>query len=618
MSDLKRKVLSLDSCLVLLLILCTFLVYFGVLDNNFLVNWDDDLYVTANPDIQSFNVGNLKNIFTNYYVGNYAPLQMLGYMFDFAIWGLEPFGFLLHNLCLHSLNGGLLYLLLRALKASPLAAFLGALLFLVHPVQVESVAWVSQRKNLLAMFFFLISLNAYHRYVVNKVLQKTFFWVAVITFLFALLSKSVAVVLPVVLVAYDFLLRPFDRRWLRCAVEKIPFLLLAAVFAWIAMESQSTTTLQWAGGIASEYHGGSAYATFLTMLTVYQKYLLNIVWPSGLSASYSPDILVAADVRILLPSLLLFMTVCSPLLFKNSNRTKAFFWVSVFIVGFVPVMQIVPLVTLMNDRYLYFPMLGLCGFLALVIDHQPFPASKFAVFAFGLFLITMSCLTIERIPVWNNSTALWKDTTFKEKRSALAWYGLGVAHYNEGNYPKAIQSYQEALRVKPLYPAASYNLAIVFVLEGSFQEAERLLLEYRRGNPNSYNGTLLLANTYYCQNDFQMARILYQVIKRMNPTNSDAWNLLSLVELRAGNDSLSAQYWQKALSLGGREGDLFLNRARLESLKRNSAASLEFLEKAISMGFRDAELLTSDRDLGFVRSQSGFNELIQPLLAPAK
>ena len=94
MSDLKRKVLSLDSCLILILIICTFLVYFGVLDNNFLVNWDDDLYVTANPHIQSFNVGNLKEIFTNYYVGNYAPLQMLSYLFDFQIWGAEPFGFL--------------------------------------------------------------------------------------------------------------------------------------------------------------------------------------------------------------------------------------------------------------------------------------------------------------------------------------------------------------------------------------------------------------------------------------------------------------------------------------------------------------------------------------------
>ena len=617
MSDLKRRVLSLDSCLVLILIICTFLVYFGVLDNNFLVNWDDDKYVTANPHIQSFNVGNLKKIFTNYYVGNYAPLQMLTYMFDFQIWGSEPFGFLLHNLCLHSLNGGLLYLLLRALKASPLAAFLGALLFLVHPVQVESVAWISQRKNLLAMFFFLISLIAYNRYVVNKALQKTFFCVANITFLFALMAKSVAVVLPVILVSYDFFLRPHDRRWIRCASEKIPFLLLAAVFAWIAIISQSTT-LEGAGGIASEYHGGSAYATFLTMLTVYQKYLINIFWPTGLSALYSPDILVAADSRILFPIILLLMTVCSPLLFKNNNRYKAFFWVSIFIIGFVPVIQILPLVTLMNDRYLYFPMLGLCGFLALVIDKRPFPASKFAVFAFGLFLIVMSCFTIERIPVWNNPTSLWEDAASKEKRSARAWYGVGLAHYNEGNYPKAIKSYKEALRLEPFFPDASYNLAIAFILQGSFHEAERVLLEFRQGNPSSYSGSLLLANTYYFQNDLQMARNLYQIIKRMNPTNADAWNLLSLVELRAGNYSLSAQYWQKALSMGGREGELFLNRARLESLKRDSVASLEFLEKAIKMGIKDVDLLYSDRDLEFVRSQSGFNELIQPLVAPAK
>jgi Flp pilus assembly protein TadD len=617
MSDLKRKLLSLDACLVLILILCTFLVYFGVLDNNFLVNWDDELYVTANPDIQSINLGNLKKIFTNYYVGMYAPLQMLSYMFDFAIWGLEPSGFLLHNLCLHSLNGGLLYLLLRSLQASPLAALLGALLFLVHPVQVESVAWVSQRKNLLAMFFFLISLNAYHRYVVNKALNKTFFWVAGITFLCALLSKTVAVVLPVVLVAYDVLLRPLDRRWIRCAAEKIPFLLLAALFAWIAVESQSTT-LERAGGIASDYHGGSAYATFLTMLTVYQKYLLNIVWPSGLSAVYNPDILVTADARILLPIFLLFMTLCAPLLFKNSNRTKAFFWVSVFIVGFVPVMQIVPLITLMNDRYLYFPMLGLCGYLALVIDKLPVPASKIAVFVSGLFLVAMSCLTMARIPVWNNPAALWKDATIKEQGSALAWHALGFAHYNEGHYQKAIKAYQEALRIEPSYPDASYNLAIALILEGSFREAERILLELRRGLPNSYSVTLLLANTYYFQNDFQMAGILYEVVKRMNPKNYDAWNLLSLVELRAGNDSLSSRYWQQALSLGGSEGELFLNRARLESLKRNPVASLAFLEKAISMGFRDVDLLYADRDLAFVRSQSGFNELIRPLVAPAK
>ena len=616
MNNLKRKLSSLDSCFILILIACTSLVYFGVFDNDFLLNWDDDLYVTANPDIQSFNFGNLKKIFTNFYVGMYAPLQMLSYMFDFAIWGLEPFGFLLHNLCLHTLNGGLLYLLLRSLQASPLAALLGALLFLVHPVQVESVAWVSQRKNVLAMFFFLSSLNTYHRYVVNKALQKTFFWIAGITFLCALLSKSIAVVLPVVLIAYDVLLRRLDRRWIRCAVEKIPFLLLAALFAWIAMESQ-TTTLEGSGGIATEYHGGSAYATFLTMLTVYQKYLVNLVWPSGLSAVYSPDILVAADARILLPVLLLLMTVCSPLFFKNSNRRQACFWVSVFIVGFLPVMQVVPLITLMNDRYLYFPMLGLCGFLALVIDERPLPAAKIAVFVAGLFLVTMSCFTIERITVWNNPAALWTDATIKEKQSKLAWYGLGLAHYNEGNYQAAIKSYQEALRIEPSYPDASYNLAIALILQGSFHEAERILLQFRRENPNSYSVTLLLANTYYFQDDFQMAGTLYEVLKRMNPKNSDAWNLLSLAELRAGNSSLSSRYWQQALALGGREGELLLNRARLESLKRDPVASLAFLEKAISAGFGDVDLLYSDRDLGFVRSQSGFDELLRPLRDPA-
>ena len=149
---------------LLVLLLAGLAIYGRMLGHDFLPTWDDAGYVLDNPDIRGFTIANLRAVFSRFYMGNYAPVQMLSYMLDYSIWGLRPWGYLLTNLLLHLANGLLFYHLVQRLEGDDSWAWLAALIFLVHPVQVESVAWVSQRKNLLAMLFSLLSFHGYLRF----------------------------------------------------------------------------------------------------------------------------------------------------------------------------------------------------------------------------------------------------------------------------------------------------------------------------------------------------------------------------------------------------------------------------------------------------------------------
>src|SRR6266702_2626618 len=149
---------------LLALLAATFAVYWQTLGHEFLLTWDDQKYVTANEAVRGFTLAHLQTAFTTFYIGNYAPLQIISYMADYTLWGLRATGFIFTNILLHALNGLLYYFLVFRLGGRRLWAFLASFIFLLHPVQVESVAWIAQRKNVLAMLFFLISFLLYTAY----------------------------------------------------------------------------------------------------------------------------------------------------------------------------------------------------------------------------------------------------------------------------------------------------------------------------------------------------------------------------------------------------------------------------------------------------------------------
>jgi len=362
MTGEKTHALKQQTLPVLLLMLSVLAVYSRLPWHDFLMNWDDNTYVTANSSVHGFSGANLAAAFTSFFAGNYAPLQMLSYMFDYTLWGLWAGGFLLTNMLLHALNGLLLYAILLKSHKERLLSTVAAAIFLLHPVQVESVAWISQRKSLLAMFFMLIAWAAFIRYKDSAGSNgRLAYWASLTAFSCSLLAKSASVFFPVALLLYEVCFSAGERK-VRM-VDKIPFFILAGAAAVLAMVSQSPDVTGWSGidyGGRRSWHGGSPWATALTMVPVFCGYLRMIVWPTGLSAIYAPAIHTTPDAAVLAAAVLLLTVVLlSWRLYRFDRRFG--YWPLFSALAILPVSQIIPLVTLMNDRYLYFPMIGVAA-----------------------------------------------------------------------------------------------------------------------------------------------------------------------------------------------------------------------------------------------------------------
>ena len=425
----------------------TFALYWQALGHNFLIFWDDNGYVTSNMTIRRVTWENIKTAFTSLYMGNYAPVQILSYMFDYSIWGMRPAGFIFTNILIHTANGILFYYLLTRLSWQRLAACAAALIFLIHPVQVESVVWVSERKNVLSMLFFLLSLIWYIIYREKSGKRQGLLYVSsMIAFILALLTKSVAVILPLVLIALDFCIAPkLNRKNLKnLLIDTIPFIAVAFVFVLLTIYSQSMTT----GGGRTSYLNGSPFDTLVTMLPVFIRYLKLIFWPADLSAVYAPAIKSGIDIEVALAALLLLLIVALGI-FLYHRRRDLLFWLVLFFIGLLPVSQIVPIVTLMNDRYLYFPMLGAAAFIANISFLAINKAQKINPFvrtAVGItFLLLLGHYLMEtynRIPVWKDENTLWEDAVRKVPESPKARFSYAHILEYQGKLDEAAKQYE--------------------------------------------------------------------------------------------------------------------------------------------------------------------------------
>jgi hypothetical protein len=475
---------------VLLLVGATIGVYSFSLDHQFIASWDDYNYVVKNPDVCGFTVEHLQNAFTKFYVGNYAPLHIVSYMFDYTLWGLNPAGYIGTNIVLHTINGLLFYWLVAKLTANNRLAFFSGLIFLLHPVQVESVVWISQRKNLLAMFFFLASFLSYIYYR-GKDADKGYinYSVAILTFIAALLTKSVVVVLPIVLVLYDFCFAPrqYRRQWI---LDKIPFFAAAVVVALIALKSQASDM---GGGIVN-YPDEGPFRIFITMLTVFADYARMLVWPANLSIVYDIPVKTGVDLAVILSGM--FMILLGTVLFYLWRKDKAiFFWAALIPLGLLPVSQIIPLTTLMNDRYLYFPLLGFAVLFArgaTLCSDRLLPRTKWAGSALlCLLLLPLPVLSWQRSNVWSDSISLWSDALNKNPNFAT-YAGMGNALYRAGKITEAVVMYERSLNLEPTSEEALRSLGAIYLNSGQYDKALHYINLFVENYPDNAFGQRML------------------------------------------------------------------------------------------------------------------------------
>lgn len=221
-----------------LILVITFMAFAPCLKNGFIDSWDDREYVTQNTVIQHLSPHSMARIFSTFFASTYLPLTMLSYMFDYRFFRLDPFGYHLTNLIFHLLNCLLVFWFVRLLSWNALVSFIAAIFFGVHPLHVESVAWISERKDVLYSFFFLLSMICYCHYLQTRKTGKVY-WLAVVFFVFSLISKAMAITLPLLLLLTDYLKgRKYDRGMI---ADKIPFLIFAVCFGILGIYGQGPT-----------------------------------------------------------------------------------------------------------------------------------------------------------------------------------------------------------------------------------------------------------------------------------------------------------------------------------------------------------------------------------------
>jgi protein O-mannosyl-transferase len=530
------------------LILLSLAVFGQTLGYDFISNWDDNLYVTQNPDIRGFSFQNLGHIFSTSYVGNYAPVQMLSYLLDYQLAGLNPGWFHGVNVALQTLNGLLFYFLVRRFTGKTLWAFAAAGVFLLHPVQVESVAWISQRKNLLAMFFSLLSFHCYLSYRERSGNEGMRAYFLSLFFLFAaLLAKPIAVVMPVAYFCYDLYLespRPGKPRW----AEKIPFFAAAALAAGCTYFTQ--TLVKDAGSF--DFFAGDPVAKILTMLPVLTRYLKLLVWPVDLNLIYIFIVKHHVDASVVL-ALVLVALLCLVGGYLLRRDRRLFFGFALFFLGLVPVSQIVPLVTLMNDRYLYFPMLGAAWIVGGVLSrlHDRFPGSKVspAVVLILVVLAPLGLLSYQRAAVWQNPITLWSDVSgklpgLKDPRASLA-----ESYLDAGQKENALRTYQETFAMKREFsePAieqkALSDTAELYLEAGFPAKALPMLTTVTAKYPDYAAGFAVLGEYYYRNRDLPRAEAALHRAVELEPLSVQALELLGTICLETGRGS-EAQSWK--------------------------------------------------------------------------
>ncbi len=576
---------------VLILLALTGSAYFGVSHCGF-TTFDDPDYVTQNPYVkQGLTPASIHWAFTEFHSSNWHPLTWFSHMLDVQFFGQQAAAHHWHNVLLHSLNAVLLFLLFTRLTGFAGRAFVVAALFALHPLHVESVAWVAERKDVLSTFFGLLALTAYSRYATESKVpglkSKVWYAAALMGFAFGLMSKPMLVTWPCVMLLMDLwplrriefsTLNPQRSILKRLVWEKLPFFALSIVSSAITMHAQGTgrsvISLDW---LPFEVRIGNSLAavfdylarTFVPLkLAVFYPFPVEVPWGKALLTIVILGVLFAIAIRC------------------RKTEPALFVGLAWFCGTLVPVIGLVQVgMQASADRYVYIPHIGL--FVALVWGVCRFAASvpRFRLLAggaTGLALLMCWLLTIQQVKVWRNDFTLFEHAKNVTERNyiALTIYGKQLA--DQGKNEAALSCYEEALRIQPRYAVGHYVSAEAYRNLGRTNDAlanynQALQLDPFHVESLNSRGALFSSLKQYdeAERDFSKAIELmpmfvlpqfnlgvvlqhqgklaaagerFKKYLKLEPKSAKAWTLLGDVEFRQGKLESAIAAYRKSLS----------------------------------------------------------------------
>jgi len=567
----------------LLLVLATLLLYNPAGRHPF-INYDDDRYVTDNLQVRhGLTWQSIQWAFTTTEEANWHPLTWLSHELDWQLFHLNPGGHHYVNVLLQAINAWLLFLVLRQATGFVRRSWMVAAIFALHPINVESVAWVSERKNLLSMFFFLVALASYRRYALKPGLGR--YGLVAILFALGLMAKPQVITFPFVLLLWDYW--PLQRMrcgdklpssgdplptstFARLVREKVPLLALSAASALVTLKAQA------AGGAVRTTRQLPMSVRLGNAVISYIRYLEKAFWPSHLALMY-PYLWSRVRLGPVLLSLLL-LGLISVLVIAAHRRYLLVGWLW-FLGTAVPMIGLVQVGgQAMADRYAYLPFIGLflmvCWGAAEIAQRRRWPVAM-PVAAALIGLAALGITARRQLGYWSDSVTLWSHAIDVTGPNFDAQEHLGSALAAQGRMAEAGAHFEVGMAIDAEDPNGIFNLAVNDQFQGRVQRAiagYRIVLQ--RSSDRKLEGEALnnLAMAYREAGNSSQAETTYRAAVLADPSNHRSWMGMGVLEQRLGKFALAAEAFSRSAAIQPSAVDYLLLEKALERSEHTSEA----------------------------------------------
>lgn len=517
-------------------VLITGISFYPCLNSDF-TNWDENECIVNNDMIRSLSTDNISNIFSftdkeNYknYIGIksiYIPLTVLSFAIEYKYFGLSSKVFHTTNYILHLINCILVFIVIMTISGNFIASFITSLLFGIHPLHVESVAWIFERKDVLYSLFFLLSLFFYLLYRKKTALRYIFYSLSITTFILSILSKPMAMTLPAVLILIDYYLEKDLKKG--CLIEKIPFFILT--FLSIVITSITFANYRLASGaeinpLVNNYliqiincFQNAGYGLLFYFEKTFLPIKLSCIYPDPLK--FSMGSLAFFRMTPLIAAIMLSLAF----IIARYSR-KITFGIVFFLITISPVIQIIPSIyRSVADRFTYIPLIGIFfifgeGFSSVIKTKKEIRAFLWVFLL--LITIIFSYLSWKQCNVWYNSQTLWTNTIKYYPELYFAYNNRANYHVRDLNYinpaqaDRAMSDYNEAIRLYPKYIEAYNNRGVLYL---ALKDHKRALKDFNTAiayNPNMMNAYNNRAIVYFELKRFNEAWVDVRLLKSVN------------------------------------------------------------------------------------------------------
>jgi tetratricopeptide (TPR) repeat protein len=563
---------TLKNYFIWLVLLVTFVAFLPSLQNEF-VNWDDDVNVLKNSDILALDLAHLKSMFTNDVIGNYNPLSIFTFALEYHFVQFDPQLYHIDNLLLHLICTGLVFFILRSLGLSPIAAAIASTLFGIHPMRVESVAWVTERKDVLFGLFYLFALWLYIKWCQSSVKSSMHYLLILLLFIGSLFSKIQAVSLPLSMLAIDYYLnRGFDKKVI---LEKVPFFLLSLAFGilgiYMLKENKSL-----ADHTLYPFYGRMAIGAFSLIV-----YLVKWIIPYEMLPVYAYPLHLSWYIYASIIPASLFLFVIWKL--HQQQKRQFVFGLVFFLFNVMFMLQILGAGQgYLADRFTYLPYLGLFFIIGYAYDvwkdKQSLKIVLPVVMVIYVFVLFVVCR--KQTEIWKDGESLWSHVIESGQKAPLPYANRAIFYRDKGFPDRAMLDFQQAIAMKP--QASTYNsIGKLFFDKGDTAKA---LLHYNKALALDSTIAEILINravVYGASGKYDLSLADFNKGLAMEPNNLNGYLNRSLLFTITQQYERAIEDYNSYLKLDSSKTELYYERGNAKLALKRYQEAIEDLSIAI-------------------------------------